>query len=63
MSRQPFTSVWLPGWLVDPLRRCSHDHQRGIYGDEAWTANARARCLNCGRLLDQLPERDRREGR
>lgn len=52
MVWQPFESVWLPGWIADPLRRCPHANQRGIYGDEIIQAEfKRARCLDCGRLL------------
>lgn len=50
--------IWLPPLLVDPLRRCPHLHQQGIYGDEIIAAGwKRARCLDCGRLLPDLPAR------
>ena len=51
--------IWLPGFLIDPLRRCRHEHQRGIYGDEIIDAGwKRARCLDCGRLLSNLPPKE-----
>jgi hypothetical protein len=57
---QPLKIIWLPGWIADPLRRCPHLHQRGIYGDEIIAAGyKRARCLDCGRLLPNLPPADR----
>lgn len=56
--RQNLKGIWLPGWMVDPLKKCPHINQRGIYGDEIILANfRRARCLDCGRLLKHLPER------
>lgn len=54
-GRQRIRWLWLPAVLVDPRRRCPHDCQRAIYGDEILTAKARARCLDCGRLLPDLP--------
>lgn len=54
--RQGLSWLWLPGWLVDPRGRCPHERQRGIYGDEINASGGkRARCLDCGRLLDELP--------
>lgn len=54
--RQIFKWIWLPGWLVDPFGRCPHAIQKGIYGDEIFAAGGhRARCLDCGRLLPNLP--------
>ncbi len=54
--RQRFKNWWLPGWFVDPRRRCPHETQRGIYGDEIIFAGyRRSRCLDCGRLLPDLP--------
>ena len=45
-------------WLKRLLTRCGHEHVRCIHGDEINHANGRrARCLDCGRALDQgLPE-------
>jgi hypothetical protein len=55
-ARQRFQHVWLPAVLVDPFRKCPHERQRGIYGDEIIAAHyKRARCLDCGRLLPNLP--------
>jgi hypothetical protein len=52
---QPLRNWWLPAWLADPLRRCRHEHQRRIYGDEIIAANwHRVRCLDCGRLLEGM---------
>lgn len=60
-KRQRFKHVWLPGWMVDPFRRCPHIQQRGIYGDEIIQAGyKRARCLVCGRLLNELPPEEKR---
>lgn len=59
--RQRLKHWWIPAILIDPLRRCPHEHQRGIYGDEIlatmdWRGHfQRARCLDCGRLLPNLP--------
>ena len=51
--------VYLP-LIVDPFRRCPHEDQRGIYGDEIIAAGwKRARCLDCGRLLPDLPPGER----
>lgn len=56
--RQFLPNTWLPGWMVDPHRRCRHVNFRGIYGDEINDAGGkRARCLDCGRLLDHIPGR------
>lgn len=56
--RQRARTVWLPGFLVDPFRRCPHDCQRAIYGDEIIDAGfRRSRCLDCGRLLQDLPRK------
>lgn len=53
--RQRFGGIWLPGWMVDPLRRCAHTNRRNIYGDEINLAGGnRSRCLDCGRLLPDL---------
>ena len=54
--RHVIPGVWLPGWIVDPLRRCTHaTNRRNIYGDEVETAGGnRSRCLDCGRLLPHL---------
>lgn len=53
---QPLRNWWLPLPIADPLRRCQHERQRGIYGDEIIAAGwHRARCLDCGKLLDRLP--------
>lgn len=58
--RQRFKHIWLPGWIVDPFKRCPHLQQRGIYGDEIIQAGfKRARCLDCGRLLNELPLKER----
>lgn len=44
--------IWLPAILADPFRRCPHERQKRIYGDEIIAAGyRRARCLDCGRLL------------
>mgnify|MGYP006935484068 CR=1 FL=1 len=53
--------IWLPGWLIDPLRRCTHTLRRNIYGEEIDLAGGRrSRCLDCGRLLPDLaPEVNR----
>jgi hypothetical protein len=59
--RQVFRNWWIPPILIDPLRRCPHETQWGIYGDEIlatmnWRGHIkRARCLDCGRLLPDLP--------
>ena len=54
--RQRISWLWIPGVIVDPLRKCPHERQSGIYGDEIIAANfRRARCLDCGRLLKDLP--------
>lgn len=59
--RQFLTNWWIPGYIVDPLRRCPHERQMGIYGDEIILAGYnRARCLDCGRLLPDLPLDERR---
>jgi hypothetical protein len=53
--RHIIPGVWLPGWIVDPLRRCQHATRRNIYGDEVRLAGGnRSRCLDCGRLLPDL---------
>lgn len=58
--RQFLKNWWLPGWLVDPLRKCPHENQKGIYGDAIFYAKfRRARCLDCGRLLPHLPAKER----
>lgn len=50
-SRQRFERWWLPGWLVDPRRRCTHPVVRRLHGDEIMAARYRRnRCLTCGRL-------------
>jgi hypothetical protein len=55
---QPLVSWWLPARLADPLGRCPHMNQRPIHGDEINAAGGkRARCLDCGRLLPNLPSR------
>ena len=60
MAWQPLKNWWLPGWLADPHKRCSHLWQRPIYGDEIIAAGfKRARCLECGRLLPSLPPPDK----
>lgn len=53
--RQRLRGIWLPGWVVDPFRRCTHTRRRDIYGDEVNLAGGnRSRCLYCGRLLPDL---------
>lgn len=53
--RQRLRGIWLPGWVVDPFRRCTHTRRRDIYGDEINLAGGdRSRCLYCGRLLPDL---------
>lgn len=59
-QRQSMPGVWLPGWWVDPGRQCPHDCQRAIYGDEILEARTRSRCLDCGRLLPDLPAKGQR---
>ena len=53
--RHVIPGIWLPGWLIDPRRRCTHTRRRNIYGDEINLAGGRrSRCLDCGRLLPDL---------
>lgn len=61
--RQRFVNWWLRLWIVDPWHRCPHLNQRGIYGDEIIAAGYnRARCLDCGKLLPDLPKEVKRWG-
>lgn len=54
--RQRFKHIWLPAWMVDPRRKCTHSEQYAIYGDEINAAGGkRARCLICSRLMPNLP--------
>lgn len=56
--RQWLRWFWLPGFVVDPRRRCPHDCQQALYGDEIIDAGfRRSRCLDCGRLLRSLPRK------
>lgn len=50
--RQNAQHIWWPGFLVDPFRRCSHLNVMSIR-----FRNYRFRCLDCGRMLKDMPQK------